>query len=289
VLEVIKNIAELTRSTTRRCAARFASARRTIGASSFAASASCCARTSPRRASAPAPAASSSHLNISSASSEAVQAHLETRFDLLEVASNLELWQEAFKAIEDISDLMQRSGTRAKAQLMATYYEKLAQIFWVSSNYLFHAYAYYRYYSLCRTFKKSLTQGEIAPMASKLLLATLAIPPAAARASETELGGRRRREHRRRRADARVRRAEGEEPAHGDAARLCDAAAPRRAARRDSVEARARRREPRRRRRLQGVQRHQPPAHVLRQRQGAPRDWCRAMRRSRATCRTSSR
>jgi translation initiation factor 3 subunit A len=88
-----------------------------------------------------------SHLNISSASSEAVQAHLETRFDLLEVASNLELWQEAFKAIEDISDLMQRSGTRAKAQLMATYYEKLAQIFWVSSNYLFHAYAYYRYYS----------------------------------------------------------------------------------------------------------------------------------------------
>jgi translation initiation factor 3 subunit A len=130
-----------------------------------------------------------SHLVIGPASSEAVvQAHLETRFDQLEVASNLEMWQEAFKAIEDISEMMHRSGTRAKVQLMATYYEKLAQIFWVSSNYLFHAYAYYRFYSLCRTFKKSLTQAEIAPMASKLLLATLAIPPAAARAGEADGG-----------------------------------------------------------------------------------------------------
>ncbi|CAN0514816.1 unnamed protein product, partial [Phaeothamnion confervicola] len=59
---------------------------------------------------------------------------------------------------------------------MASYYEKLTRIFWVSENHLFHAYAWYKYYSLSREFNKTLTTEERMVQASSVLLATLAIP-----------------------------------------------------------------------------------------------------------------
>jgi hypothetical protein len=65
----------------------------------------------------------------------------------LRVACALELWQEAYRSIEDIHGLVQLSKKTPKAALMATYFEKLAQIFWVSGNHLFHAYALFRFYT----------------------------------------------------------------------------------------------------------------------------------------------
>jgi translation initiation factor 3 subunit A len=113
-------------------------------------------------------------VNIASADTQ--QAHLLTRFEQLGVATELELWQEAFRAIEDISGLMALSAKRAPPRLVAQYYAKLAEIFFASGNELYHAYAYFRFYSISRAHNKALTPAEIAAMASKLLLATLAVP-----------------------------------------------------------------------------------------------------------------
>ena len=63
-----------------------------------------------------------------------------------------------------------------KPQLMATYFEKLSRIFWVSENYLFHAYAYYKFFALSATQNKALSEDDRRAMASAVVLGALAIP-----------------------------------------------------------------------------------------------------------------
>jgi translation initiation factor 3 subunit A len=72
---------------------------------------------------------------------EAVEKHVATRFVQLEHCADMAMWNEGFRSVEDIHEIMEGAGFTPKPQLMATYYEKLARIFWVSENYLFHAYA----------------------------------------------------------------------------------------------------------------------------------------------------
>ncbi|KAI9931610.1 eukaryotic translation initiation factor 3 subunit A [Aspergillus wentii] len=120
---------------------------------------------------------------------DTLQRHLDTRFQQLNVAVELELWQEAFRSIEDIHTLLSLSKRPAKNVMMANYYEKLARIFLVSENYLFHAAAYNRYYNLLRQSMVSLasgqgtkkdnpavTEAEMTKAASFVLLSALAIP-----------------------------------------------------------------------------------------------------------------
>lgn len=59
---------------------------------------------------------------------------------------------------------------------MAAYYEKLTTLFWVSENYLFHAFAWYKYYTLCNEFNRSMSEEMKQMHASVVLLATLCIP-----------------------------------------------------------------------------------------------------------------
>lgn len=73
---------------------------------------------------------------------DSIELHLQTRFAQLEAAAGLELWTEGFRTVEDIYNIMQIGKKTPKARLMASYYEKLTRIFWVSENYLFHAYAW---------------------------------------------------------------------------------------------------------------------------------------------------
>jgi len=70
-------------------------------------------------------------------------------YPLGQVATELELWQEAFRSVEDIHGLMTLVKKSPKPQLMAIYYAKLTKIFWKSENHLYHAYAWY-VYSLSR-------------------------------------------------------------------------------------------------------------------------------------------
>ncbi|CAM9681223.1 unnamed protein product, partial [Discosporangium mesarthrocarpum] len=107
---------------------------------------------------------------------ESIELHLQTRFAQLEVAASLELWTEGFRTVEDIYTVMQIGKKTPKARLMASYYEKLSRIFWVSENQLFHAYAWYKYYSLGSEYNKTLTVEAKALQANCVLLAALSIP-----------------------------------------------------------------------------------------------------------------
>ena len=120
---------------------------------------------------------------------DTLQRHLDTRFQQLNVAVELELWQEAFRSVEDIHTLLSISKRPAKNVMMANYYEKLTQIFRVSENYLFHAAAWSRYYNLLRqsanlvaagqSSKKDMpaaSEADLNRAASFVLLSALSIP-----------------------------------------------------------------------------------------------------------------
>mmetsp|Transcript_7901 Transcript_7901/g.19412 ORF Transcript_7901/g.19412 Transcript_7901/m.19412 type:complete len:974 (-) Transcript_7901:154-3075(-) len=116
---------------------------------------------------------------------ESIELHLQTRFAQLETASNLKLYTEGFRTVEDIYNILQISHHRRKhssdfappkAKLMAKYYEQLIELFWVSENYLFHAFAWYKYYVLCKEYNKSMSEETKAQQASAVLLAALCIP-----------------------------------------------------------------------------------------------------------------
>ena len=98
---------------------------------------------------------------------------LNTRFKQLNSATELELWQEAFRSIEDVHGLMILSKKPIKGQLMANYYEKLARIFQVGENWLFHSTALSRYHATVLTRHG---EEEFKKTASCVLLSALSIP-----------------------------------------------------------------------------------------------------------------
>ena len=121
---------------------------------------------------------------------DTLQRHLDTRFMQLNVAVELELWQEAFKSVEDIHTLLSLSKKQPRNSMMANYFEKLTRIFLVSENYLFHAAAWSRYYNLLQVSARTvaagtgakkdnptnITEADLSKAASYVLLSALSIP-----------------------------------------------------------------------------------------------------------------
>jgi translation initiation factor 3 subunit A len=65
----------------------------------------------------------------------------------LKVACDLELWAEAFRSVEDIQQLILIAKKHPKQQMMAMYYARLTQIFAVSENHTYHAYAWLKLFN----------------------------------------------------------------------------------------------------------------------------------------------
>ncbi|KAM5561094.1 hypothetical protein ABKV19_021947 [Rosa sericea] len=108
---------------------------------------------------------------------ESLQLYLDTRFEQLKIATELELWQEAFRSVEDIHGLMCMVKKTPKPSLMVVYYAKLTEIFWISASHLNHAYAWFKLFSLQKSFNKNLSQKDLQLIASSVVLAALSVPP----------------------------------------------------------------------------------------------------------------
>ncbi|KAJ7872336.1 hypothetical protein B0H14DRAFT_2502774 [Mycena olivaceomarginata] len=89
--------------------------------------------------------------SINLADPDTLQHHLDTRFAQLNTSVELELWQEAFRSVEDVHNLLvmagasggSKKGVLASAltgpRAAANYYEKLTCVFLISGNMLYHA------------------------------------------------------------------------------------------------------------------------------------------------------
>ncbi|KAJ1815062.1 eukaryotic translation initiation factor 3 subunit A [Coemansia sp. RSA 2599] len=107
---------------------------------------------------------------------ETLQLFLDTHFHQLNIATEMELWQESYRSIEDIHNLIQQSKRPIKPQAMANYFEKLTRIMYVAKNPLFLAAAWHRYYNYIARQAKIFGEEELQRVANNVLLSTLAVP-----------------------------------------------------------------------------------------------------------------
>merc|ERR1712156_764744 len=117
-----------------------------------------------------------SQMSINLNNAETQQMNLDTRLAQLDAAIKMELWQEAYKAVEDIHGLMTMYKKVFQPKMMANYYQKLALVFWKSGNHLFHAAAVFKHFQLTREMKKNISTEEQGKMALLVLGACLAVP-----------------------------------------------------------------------------------------------------------------
>lgn len=64
-----------------------------------------------------------------------------------------------------------------KPSLMVVYYAKLTEIFQISASHLYHAYAWFKLFTLQKSFNKNLSQKDLQLIASSVVLASLSVLP----------------------------------------------------------------------------------------------------------------
>ncbi|KAJ3502053.1 hypothetical protein NLJ89_g9057 [Agrocybe chaxingu] len=106
---------------------------------------------------------------------DTLQHHLDTRFAQLNTSVELELWQEAFRSVEDVHNLLTMAKKAPRPAMMANYYEKLTKIFLMSGNALYHAAAWSRYYSLVISIGGK-SEEDLSRLAGQVLVSALAVP-----------------------------------------------------------------------------------------------------------------
>ncbi|KAJ7726286.1 hypothetical protein DFH07DRAFT_906601 [Mycena maculata] len=113
---------------------------------------------------------------------DTLQHHLDTRFAQLNTSVELELWQEAFRSVEDVHNLLTMAKKAPRPAMMANYYEKLTRIFLMSGNALYHAAAWGRYNTVYSPTSKS--HEDLERLAGQVLVSALAVPVGLASAQE---------------------------------------------------------------------------------------------------------
>ncbi|TFK68922.1 hypothetical protein BDN72DRAFT_888419 [Pluteus cervinus] len=106
---------------------------------------------------------------------DTLQHHLDTRFAQLNTSVELELWQEAFRSVEDVHNLLTLAKKAPRPAMMANYYEKLTKIFLMSGNALYHAAAWGRYHAIVSSIGGK-SDEEMRRLAGQVLVSTLAVP-----------------------------------------------------------------------------------------------------------------
>ncbi|KAI6144897.1 hypothetical protein BKA82DRAFT_16159 [Pisolithus tinctorius] len=106
---------------------------------------------------------------------ETLQHHLDTRFAQLNTSVELELWQEAFRSVEDIHNLLTMAKKPPRPAMMANYYQHLTKIFLMSGNSLYHAAAWGRYYAIVTSIGGKSNE-EMSRLAGQVLVSALAVP-----------------------------------------------------------------------------------------------------------------
>ncbi|KAG6837565.1 hypothetical protein H0H93_006979 [Arthromyces matolae] len=112
-------------------------------------------------------------INLSDA--DTLQHHLDTRFAQLNTSVELELWQEAFRSVEDVHNLLTMAKKAPRPAMMANYYEKLTKIFLMSGNALYHAAAWGKYYAVVTSIGGK-SDEELGKLAGQVLVSALAVP-----------------------------------------------------------------------------------------------------------------
>ncbi|KZT03082.1 uncharacterized protein LAESUDRAFT_660591 [Laetiporus sulphureus 93-53] len=106
---------------------------------------------------------------------DTLQHHLDTRFAQLNTSVELELWQEAFRSVEDVHNLLTMAKKAPRPAMMANYYEKLTRIFLMSGNALYHAAAWARYHAVI-TAIGGKSDEDMSRLAGQILISALAVP-----------------------------------------------------------------------------------------------------------------
>ncbi|KAG6826515.1 hypothetical protein H0H92_015507, partial [Tricholoma furcatifolium] len=125
-------------------------------------------------------------INLSDA--DTLQHHLDTRFAQLNTSVELELWQEAFRSVEDVHNLLTMAKKAPRPAMMANYYEKLTKIFLMSGNALYHAAAWGRYYAIVTSIGGK-SDEEMSKLAGQVLVSALAVPVGLHEEEQEELKG----------------------------------------------------------------------------------------------------
>lgn len=89
-----------------------------------------------------------------------MQCLVDVRFEQLESSIKIDLWQEAFRAIEEIHHLLGIGGKAPKPALLDNFYAKQAKVYWMAQNALFHAAALHKLFVLRKEQKKTFSTEE---------------------------------------------------------------------------------------------------------------------------------
>lgn len=90
---------------------------------------------------------------------ETLQRYLDTRLLQLNTAMKLDQWQEAYRSIEDLHNLLSVGRKAPKPSILAQYYERLSEVFLIGGNHLIHAAGLGKLYAIKQ---KSLTGDDLA-------------------------------------------------------------------------------------------------------------------------------